>query len=202
MNPFSRKRFLQTAIGLSVVMLIIEVWSGFYRNPIPDVYRGSIHMGQEHGKNLLIKDVEVTLNIPSGGYFFSPPSWIGRSDVNINLSGKGVDSMKKLGFKIEQEDGDHYVNMSCNVVDSKTATYGIWQARVFDLSFARNSQCKDMEMIAKDFDNFEIVTKSPSGMPIYAKLERDSRIGIIQQLVMRFNYSPNNYGGSDTFRSL
>lgn len=202
MNPFSRKRFLQTAIGLSIVMLIIELWTGFYRNPIPDVYRGSVHIGQESGKNLLIKDVEVTLDIPNGGYFFSPPSWAERGDVNISFSGKGVDSMKKLGFKIEQADDNHYVNMSCNVVNSKTETYGIWQARVFDLSFARDSQCKAMEMIAKDFDNFEIVTKSPSGMPIYAKLERDSRIGIIQQLVMRFNYSPNNYGGSDTFRSL
>lgn len=202
MNPFSPKRFLQTAIGLSIVMLIIEVWSGFYRNPIPDFYRGSIHIGQEHGKNMHVKDVEVILSIPSGGFFFNPPSLIGDSDVNINLSGKGVDFMKKLGFKIEQEDGDHYVNMSCNVVDSKTAAYGLSMVRVFNLSFRRDSQCKAMEMVAKDFDKFEITTNSPSGMPIYFKLERDSRIGIIQQLIMRLTYSPNNYGGSDTFRSL
>lgn len=202
MNPFSPKRFLQTAIGLSVVMVIIEVWSGAYRDPIPDMYRGNVHMGKEHGENMMIKDVEMTVDISKGGLLFHVPSWVGRGDVNIRFSGEGAKAMNRLGFKVEQGDSGPYINLSCNVIKSKSDTFGLWKARVFKLSFARDSQCKDMELIAKDFDKFEIVTKSPSGMPIYGKLERDSRIGIIQQLVMRFNFRPSNYGSSDTFRSL
>lgn len=200
MNPFSQKRFFHTAVGLAVALFIGEVILGVIGNPVQDVYRGTVSIGEEYGKNMLINDVEMSVDIPSNRSILRAPIWAERGDINITFTGNGVDAMKKLGYSVEQSKGESYVQLSCTVRNSITKGYWASYARYFELVFTSDSPCKSMKMGATNFDKFEVFTTAPSGVPIFAHLNRDSRVGIIQRLIMRFNYKTTNYGGEDTFR--
>lgn len=197
MNPFALKRFAQTFFGLAIVLTICEILVGYYRDPIPDIYRGEIYIGEKYNK-VLVKDIAVTLEIAQKGMIFGARPYFMTHGLRINLDGENANLFEKFGLKTTKIDEEYRAYLLCDIGNTETDTYSKGYIRYLELRFTKDSTCQPALLGALNFDDLELTTKTPSGTPIFMKLKRDSHIGIIQRTVLRLNYDPNDYGSRST----
>lgn len=194
-----KRTFKQAASALVVFWVIAEVVMGFIRNPIDDRFTGSVAI--INGTKAKHIDSAMTLDMLDSGFLINKRPEIYETGVRFTFEGKDVPALNALGLRnnfVMSEDHWRYSDGFCQLTGVKTDSLSMGlnpESRLMQrgiLTFeSKGEGCMAFNVAITDFDHIEFTTYKrglyPDGV-IYANLERDSRLSLIQRTIMRMRF--------------
>lgn len=195
-----KRTFKQAASVVVGFWLIAEVVIGFIRNPIDDRFTGSVAIINGAKANHI--DVAMTLDMLEGGFVINKrPEVENNTGVRLAFEGKDVQALHALGLQenfVLSENHWKFKDGFCQLEGFRNngASAGLnpqdLNMQRADLTFTSSGKgCMAFNVAITDFDHVEFSTYKPGLFPsgvIYAKLERDSRLNLIQRTIMRMRF--------------
>lgn len=196
-----KRTFKQAASVLVGFWVIAEVVLGFVRNPLDDQFTGSV--GIINGSKIANVDATMTLDMLEKGFTINKRPEIYNTGVRLTFDGKDVATLTSLGLPnqfVENQDRWQYQQGFCELNGVKTEGAGpsanpekpSMQRGV--LTFTSSSEgCMPFVVAITDFDHIEFSTYQRGYSferknVVYASLERDSRLSLIQRTIMRMRF--------------
>lgn len=194
-----KRTFTQAASALVVFWVIAEVVMGFVRNPLDDQFKGSVAI--INGPKANHVDATMTLDMLEAGFVINKRPDVYETGVRLTFDGNDVPALNALGLQknfVENENRWKYTQGYCELTGIQTdpLSNGLnpqdLHTQRAKLTFVSEGDgCMAFKVAITDFDHIEFSTYKPGLYPegvIYASLDRDSRLSLIQRTIMRMRF--------------
>lgn len=195
-----KRTFTQAASAVVVFWVIAEVVMGFVRNPLDDQFKGKVAIINGAKANHI--DATMTLDMLDSGFLINKRPGIAETGVRLTFDGKDVPTLNALGLPnnfVESEKRWQYKSGFCQLTGVRTdpLSNGLNPENLHTqrakLTFvSKGDGCMAFNVAISDFDHVEFTIYKPGLYPngvIYASLDRDSRLSLIQRTIMRMRFN-------------
>jgi hypothetical protein len=193
------RKFSSAAAILVAFWVLSDIVFGFVRNPLDDQFTGSV--GIVNRLTIEHIDATMTLDMLEKGFMINTRPDIYNTGVRLTFDGKDAATLTAMGLPnnfVESEDRWKYHQGFCelNGVRTNPQSNGLnpenWHTQRALLTFTSSGEgCMAFNVAITDFDHIEFSTYQPglvSKNVVYASLERDSRLSLIQRTIMRMRF--------------
>lgn len=193
------RTFSSAAAILIAFWVLADIVMGFVRNPLDDRFTGSVAIINGAKANHI--DATMTLDMLEKGFTINKRPDIDNTGVRFTFDGNDVPALNALGLQnnfVESENRWQYKEGFCELNGVKTDSLAMGlnpentHVQRAKLTFTSSGVgCMAFNVAITDFDHIEFSTYRPGIMPsgvIYASLERDSRLSLIQRTIMRMRF--------------
>ena len=195
-----KRTFKQAAVILITFWVLADIVLGFVRNPLDDQFKGSV--GIINGNKIEHIDATMTLDMLEKGFTINRRPGIYETGAHLTFEGKDAQTLLALGLPsnfVESEDRWQYKQGFCQLtgIKSSSSSNGLnpqdrhIQRGVLTFN-SKGEGCMAFNVAITDFDHVEFTIYKPGLYPngvIYASLDRDSRLSLIQRTIMRMRFN-------------
>lgn len=193
------RKFSSAAVILIAFWVLADIVLGFVRNPLDDQFTGSAAIINGAKANHI--DATMTLDMLDSGFVINKRPDIDETGVRLTFDGKDVATLNTLGLQnnfVESENRWQYKEGYCQLTGVRTDSLSnglnpenLHTQRAKLTFVSKGEGCMAFNVAITDFDHIEFSTYKPGLYPdgvIYASLDRDSRLSLIQRTIMRMRF--------------
>lgn len=193
------RKFSSAAAILIALWVTSDIFLGFFRNPLDDQFTGSVAIINGAKANHI--DATMTLDMLDSGFVINKRPDIDETGVRLTFDGKDVATLNALGLQnnfVESENRWQYKEGYCQLTGVRTDSLSnglnpenLHTQRAKLTFVSKGEGCMAFNVAITDFDHIEFSTYKPGLYPdgvIYASLDRDSRLSLIQRTIMRMRF--------------
>jgi hypothetical protein len=202
------RSFSTAAAVVVTVLVVIEIFLGFARNPLDDRWVGKVELVTISKVKPL--DVTMTYEMLDPGFVMNIRPDVTRPGVRITYEGPDADVLRKMNIKPElfaSPDRWKFSQGYCNLhVEKKLAWQGTSylggpEVNMYAMRYQTEPKdpCETYELGVVDFNHLDFKILRPgegqysmNGISlkdmVHVSLERDSRVSFIQRMVMRMRF--------------